>query len=65
MEKTVEIIPRMEPDEWNNNTYRCIMDMEDCGFSKKEKQRVVEQLYEVFNLNSVEDTKEKFYSSPY
>lgn len=42
-----------------------IMAMEDCGFSKKDIRRVVGQLYEVFDLNSVEDAKEKYLSSPY
>ena len=28
-------------------------------------RRVVGQLYEVFDLNSVEDAKEKYHSSPY
>ncbi len=67
MEKTVGMIPGMEPDEWSNDACRgyVIMAMEDCGFSKKEIRRVVGQLYEVFDLNSVEDAKEKFYSSPY
>ena len=41
------------------------MAMEDCGFSKKDIRRVVGQLYEVFDLNSVEDAKEKYLSSPY
>lgn len=34
-------------------------------FSKKDIRRVVGQLYEVFDLNSVEDAKEKYLSSPY
>jgi hypothetical protein len=41
------------------------MAMENCGFSKKDIRRVVGQLYEVFDLNSVEDAKEKYLSSPY
>lgn len=67
MEKTVGMIPGMEQDEWSNDACRgyVIMAMEDCGFSNKEIRRVVGQLYEVFDLNSVEDAKEKFYSSPY
>ena len=67
MEKTVGMIPGMEPDEWSNDACRgyVIMAMEDCGFSKKEIRRVVGQLYEVFDLNSVQDAKEKFYYSPY
>ena len=62
MEKTVGTIPGMEQDEWSNDACRgyVIMAMEDCGFSKKEIRRVVGQLYEVFDLNSVEDAKEKF-----
>jgi hypothetical protein len=67
MEKTVEMIPGMEQDEWSNDACRgyVIMAMEDCGFSKKDIRRVVGQLYEVFDLNSVQDAKEKFYSSSY
>ena len=38
--------------------------MENCGFSKKDIRRVVGQLYEIFDLNSVEDAKEKYLSSP-
>ena len=55
------------PDEWSNDACRgyVIMAMEDCGFSKKDIRRVVGQLYEVFDLNSVEDAKEKYHSSPY
>lgn len=43
MEKTVEMIPGMELDEWSNDACRgyVIMAMEDCGFSKKEIRRVV------------------------
>lgn len=55
------MIPGLEPDEWSNDACRgyVIMAMEDCGFSKKDIRRVVGQLYEVFDLNSVEDAKEK------
>ena len=62
-----EIITGLEPDEWSNDACRgyVIMAMEDCGFSKKDIRRVVGQLYEVFDLNSVEDAKEKYLSSPY
>ena len=61
------MIPGLEPDEWSNDACRgyVIMAMEDCGFSKKDIRRVVGQLYEVFDLNSVEDAKEKYHSSPY
>ena len=55
------MIPGLETDEWSNDACRgyVIMAMEDCGFSKKDIRRVVGQLYEVFDLNSVEDAKEK------
>ena len=55
------MIPGLEPDEWSNDACRgyVIMAMENCGFSKKDIRRVVGQLYEVFDLNSVEDAKEK------
>ena len=53
------MIPGLEPDEWSNDACRgyVIMAMENCGFSKKDIRRVVGQLYEVFDLNSVEDAK--------
>lgn len=59
------MIPGLETDEWSNDACRgyVIMAMEDCGFSKKDIRRVVGQLYEVFDLNSVEDAKEKYLSS--
>ena len=61
------MIPGLEPDEWSNDACRgyVIMAMENCGFSKKDIRRVVGQLYEIFDLNSVEDAKEKYHSSPY
>ena len=61
------MIPGLEPDEWSNDACRgyVIMAMADCGFSKKDIRRVVGQLYEVFDLNSVEDAKEKYHSGPY
>ena len=66
MEKTVGMMPGMEQDEWSNDACRgyVIMAMENCGFSKKDIRRVVGQLYEIFDLNSVEDAKEKYLSSP-
>ena len=67
MENAFGIFPGFEPDEWSNDACRgyVIMAMEDCGFSKKDIRRVVGQLYEVFDLNSVGDAKQKFHSSPY
>ena len=56
------MIPGLETDEWSNDACRgyVIMAMEDCGFSKKDIRRVVGQLYKIFDLNSVEDAKEKY-----
>ena len=67
MEIAFWMFPGFEPDEWSNDACRVyvIMAMEDCGFSKKDIRRVVGQLYEVFDLNSVEDARQKFHSSPY
>lgn len=67
MENAFGTFPGFEPDEWSNDACRgyVIMAMEDCGFSKKDIRRVVGQLYEVFDLSSVEDAKQKFHSSPY
>ena len=67
MENAFGMFPGFEPDEWSNDACRgyVIMAMEDCGFSKKDIRRVVGQLYEVFDLNSVEDAKQKIPSSPY
>ena len=67
MGNTYQSISGLEPDMWSNDACRgyVIMAMEDCGFSKKDIRRVVGQLYEVFDLNSVEDAKQKFHSSPY
>ena len=61
------MIPGLETDARSKDACRSyvIMAMEDCGFSKKDIRRVVGQLYEVFDLNSVQDAKEKFYSSSY
>ena len=59
MEKTVGMMPGMEQDEWSNDACRgyVIMAMEDCGFSKKDIRRVMGQLYEVFDLTSVEEDR--------
>lgn len=56
-----------QPDEWSNDACYgyVIMAMENCGFSNKDIQRVVKQLYEVFDISSVDDAKQKFHSSQY
>lgn len=56
MKKIYPSIPGLEPDAWNNDACRgyIIMAMQDCGFSHKEIKRVLTQLYEVFDLNTLE-----------
>ena len=61
---TEKLSPFFYAQKQEVNAY-VIMAMEDCGFSKKDIRRVVGQLYEVFDLNSLEDAKEKYLSSPY
>ena len=67
MKKTYPSIPGLEPDAWSNDACRgyVIMAMQDCGFSRKEIQRVVIQLYEVFDFNTLEQAKQKYLSSNY
>ena len=56
-----------EPYEWSNDACRgyIIMAMQDCGFSHKEIKRVLIQLYEVFDLNTLEQAKQKYLSGDY
>lgn len=67
MENTNQSITGLEPDAWSNDACRgyVIMAMQDCGFSRKEIQRVVIQLYEVFDFNTLEQAKQKYLSSNY
>lgn len=67
MGKTLEMIPGFEPDEWSNDACRgyVIMAMEDCGFPKKEIQRVLGQLYYVFDFHTIQQAKQKYHSSSY
>ena len=53
-------IPGLEPDEWSNDACRgyVIMAMQDCGFSSKDIQRVLTQLYEVFDFYTLEQAKQ-------
>ena len=66
-ENALGTLPSFARAEWSNDACYgyVIMAMEDCGFSKEDIRRVVGQLYEVFDLNSVDDAKQKFHSSPY
>ena len=56
-----------EPYEWSNDACRgyIIMAMQDCSFSHKEIKRVLTQLYEVFDLNTLEQAKQKYLSGDY
>lgn len=67
MKKPYPSIPGLEPDAWSNDACRgyVIMAMQDCGFSRKEIRRVVIQLYEVFDFNTLEQAKQKYLSSNY
>lgn len=59
--------PGLKPDEWSNNACcgYVIMAMEDCGFSLQDIGRVMKQLHDVMDFNSLEDAEKKFCSSPY
>ena len=61
------MIPGLEPDEWSNDACRgyTIMAMQECGFSSKDIQRVLTQLYEVFDFHTLEQAKQKYYSGNY
>ena len=65
LESLTPVLPPKERESNDACRGYVIMAMENCGFSKKDIRRVVGQLYEVFDLNSVEDAKEKYLSSPY
>jgi len=41
------------------------MAMQDCGFSSKDIQRVLTQLYEVFDFHTLEQAKQKYDSGNY
>ena len=41
------------------------MSMQDCGFSSKDIQRVLTQLYEVFDFYTLEQAKQKYNSGNY
>ena len=52
---------------WNNNACRgyVIYAMENCGFSPNDIRRVVAELYEVFDIRSLEEAQQHFEESPY
>ena len=52
---------------WGNNACRgyVIYAMENCGFSPNDIRRVVAELYEVFDIRSLEEAQQHFEESPY
>ena len=52
---------------WSNNACRgyVIYAMENCGFSPADIQRVVAELYEVFDIRGLEEAQQHFENSPY
>ena len=52
---------------WSNNACRgyVIYAMENCGFSPNDIRRVVAELYEVFDIHSLEEAQQHFEESPY
>ena len=67
MENTYQSIPGLEPDMWSNDACRgyVIMAMQDYGFSHKDIQRVVRQLYEVFDFHTISEAEQKYNISDY
>lgn len=67
MDNTYQPIPGLEPDMWRNDACRgyVIMAMQDGGFSQKEIRRVLLQLYEVIDFNTLEQTKQEYLSGNY
>lgn len=42
-----------------------IMAMQDCGFTHKDISRVVNQLYGVFDLYTLNEAEQKYYNGDY
>lgn len=42
-----------------------IMAMQDCGFSHDDIRRVVRQLYEVFDIHTINEAEQKYYHGNY
>jgi len=66
MEKDM-ILDMMLTERWSNNACRgyVIWAMENCGFKPDDIQRVVMELYEVFDFKSIEEADEHYRNSPY
>ena len=67
MKKTYLSIPGLEPDAWSNDACRgyVIMAMQYCGFSHEDIHRVVRQLYEVFDIHTINQAEQKYYYGDY
>lgn len=52
---------------WSNGACRgyVIWAMENCGFTPDDIQRVVSELYYVFDFKSIEEADEHYRNSPY
>lgn len=60
-------IPELTLDVWSNDACRgyVIMAMQDCGFSHEDIRRVVNQLYGVFDLYTLNEAEQKYYNGDY
>ena len=61
------MLAAMLSQPWSNNACRgyVIYAMENCGFSPNDIRRVVAELYEVFDIRSLEEAQQHFEESPY
>ncbi len=66
MEKEM-VLDAMLAERWNNGACRgyVIWAMESCGFTPDDIQRVVSELYYVFDMKSLEDAEQHYQNSPY
>ena len=61
------MLAAMLSQPWSNNACRgyVIYAMENCGFSPNDIRRVVAELYEVFDIHSLEEAQQHFEERPY
>ena len=59
--------PELTLNIWLNDACRgyVIMAMQDCGFTHKDISRVVNQLYGVFDLYTLNEAEQKYYNGDY
>ncbi len=67
MEGLNKLIEDMTAERWSNAACRgyVIWAMENCGFSSADIQRVVAELYEVFDFRAIAEAEQHYYNSPY